>query len=106
MLSEGSNDIAVQYDNAEGSTLATAGIENETGSGGLQWRYPTAMLTNTAVRYFAVRSLTADSDGDGVNDCRDNCPRLSNSDHLATHHDGGGGAGDPCPNHHPHPAHA
>jgi len=101
MLSEGSNDIVVQYVNAQGSNLVTAGIENETGSGGLQWRYPTAMLTNTAVRYFAVRSLTADSDGDGVNDCRDNCPSLSNSDQLDTDQDGVGDACDPCLNNDP-----
>src|SRR5205814_4017212 len=38
-----------------------------------------------------------DSDGDGVADCHDNCPHVSNADQADTDGDGVGNACDNCP---------
>ncbi len=39
-----------------------------------------------------------DSDGDGINDCADNCPNTSNDDQTDTDNDGAGDVCDDCPN--------
>lgn len=43
------------------------------------------------------RPETGDSDGDGIHDCKDNCPNIENPDQLDSDGDGIGDACDNCP---------
>ena len=94
------NEIQVQYSNASNGGLqgTSAGIENPTGTVGIQWKFapaPTTLsLVNTAVRYLPVGG--GDTDGDGVPDCIDNCPTAYNPNQADYDNDGIGDACDTC----------
>jgi len=77
ILHEGSNDIVVQYANANSTSFeGRGGIENEDGTEGFQWAGPgAATLINEAVRYAPDSD---DPDGDGAWACTDNCPSVAN----------------------------
>ena len=95
LLDEGSNEILVQYADARGSDVqGRAGIENADGSEGLEWGGAAPMtLVGQAVRYAPTAALLADGDGDGRNDCLDNCPADANADQADRD---GNGVGDAC----------
>jgi hypothetical protein len=80
ILHEGSNDILVQYASANGSAFeGRAGIEDEDGTIGLQWAGPAPIaLVNHAVLYSPTSEMNDDADSDGLRNCLDNCPAVSN----------------------------
>ena len=85
-LYEGSDRIEVHYDEAGASDVDTgrgmAGIESPGGDAGLQWAGAPGggafYLAGQAVRYTPRDGATADTDGDGRADCRDNCRNAPN----------------------------
>jgi len=98
ILYEGRNEIQVQYLSAgNGGRTTSAGIENASGTVGIEWKHGTSSvplsLVNAAVRYFPVGP---DADGDGIPDCIDNCPAVRNPDQADADHDGIGDACDTC----------
>ena len=54
------------------------------------------------LRLSVTASSVPDRDGDGVNDCHDNCPTVPNPDQTDTDGDGVGDACDRCPGHDDH----
>src|SRR5262249_36875817 len=50
-------------------------------------------LSATSETYWGTSPTSADTDGDGINDGKDNCKTLSNADQADYDHDG---VGDPC----------
>jgi hypothetical protein len=96
ILSEGTNEILVQYvDGQSGSNTTSLGIESQEGTMGAQWMFGSGIaLFNEAVRYFPGSGLTDDGDGDGVVDCVDNCPADANPGQIDCDEDGTGDACD------------
>ncbi|HEY3246520.1 MAG TPA: thrombospondin type 3 repeat-containing protein [Phycisphaerae bacterium] len=117
-LFEGTDVIEVHYQAAPaGNHVNTAGIEDQTGTIGLQYfNGNTDLGTPLAVRYatspdidsdgvlngndncpLVANTNQADMDGDGVGDACDNCLNTSNLDQLDSDSDGIGDACDNCP---------
>lgn len=95
-LFEASQEIEVHYQSVatDGGTHS-AGIENQSGTSGIQWQYGSSLsFTNTAVRYYAQGT---DSDFDSVADCIDICPFDPNPGQEDSDGDGIGDACDNCP---------
>lgn len=97
-LFESSSDIEVHYQSAPtDGGIHTAGIENQSGTRGIEWRHGSAIsLFSSAVRYIRGAGLTPDSDLDGVVDCLDNCPMDYNPGQEDIDGDGIGDLCDPC----------
>ena len=96
ILNEGTNEILVQYANAQSGPFSQtlAGIEDPEGRFGLAWAGPGSVtLVNQAVRYSPTASLGVDADGDGLANCLDNCPAVANPGQADTD---GNGVGDAC----------
>lgn len=93
ILHETSDCVELQYGPTpnDGNSNASAGIEDPTGTIGLQVAFGNVSFNNEGFL------ICNDRDGDGINDPDDNCPDDPNADQADTDGDGLGDVCDPCP---------